>query len=55
MTRAMELLRQSRLPLGRVAESAGYQSAAAFGKAFKKFTGRSPRRFRRLERNRPHL
>lgn len=50
MTRAMELLRQSRLPLGRVAESAGYQSAAAFGKAFKKFAGRSPRRFRQLER-----
>jgi AraC-like DNA-binding protein len=50
MSRAMDLLQHGRLSLARVAETAGYQSAAAFGKAFRKYSGYSPRRFRQIGR-----
>lgn len=53
MLRAMELLRRTRLPLEVVAERSGYQSPAAFGKAFKKHTGHAPRRFRQLKEPTP--
>jgi AraC-like DNA-binding protein len=47
MTRAMELLRDTRMPLTRIAEQSGYESAAAFSKAFKKYTGLSPQQYQR--------
>lgn len=42
MTKAAELLRESDLPLGDVAERAGYHSEAAFSRAFKRVIGASP-------------
>lgn len=50
MTRAMEQLRDTRLPLARIAEQCGYESAAAFSKAFKKHSGNSPQQYRRGKR-----
>jgi AraC-like DNA-binding protein len=47
MTRAMKQLRGSRAPLTRIAEECGYESAAAFSKAFKKYAGLSPQQYRR--------
>ncbi|MGL5815657.1 MAG: cupin domain-containing protein [Aeromonas sp.] len=47
MVRAAELLRQpDHLPIGEVAQLVGYQSEAAFAKAFKQSTGLAPGRFR---------
>lgn len=42
MVRAGQLLRQDGLTLGRVAASVGYESEAAFSKAFKRETGWAP-------------
>ena len=47
MTKAAELLRESDLPLGAVAERAGYQSEAAFSRAFKRHQGQAPATYRR--------
>lgn len=47
MVRAGELLRQpDHLPIGEVAQRVGYQSEAAFAKAFKQLTGLAPGKFR---------
>ena len=47
MVRAGELLRQpDHLPIGEVAQRVGYQSEAAFTKAFKQLTGLAPGKFR---------
>ncbi|WP_434663927.1 cupin domain-containing protein [Aeromonas sp. NJAU223] len=47
MVRAAELLRQpDHLPIGEVAQRVGYQSEAAFAKAFKQSTGLAPGKFR---------
>jgi AraC-like DNA-binding protein len=47
MTKAAELLRESDLPLGAVAERAGYHSEAAFSRAFKRHQGTAPATYRR--------
>lgn len=47
MTKAAELLRESDLPLGAVAERAGYHSEAAFSRAFKRHEGTAPATYRR--------
>ena len=47
MTRAAELLRESDLPVGTVAERAGYHSEAAFSRAFKRHEGTPPATYRR--------
>jgi AraC-like DNA-binding protein len=47
MTKAAELLRESDLPLGTVAARAGYQSEAAFSRAFKRHEGTPPATYRR--------
>ena len=50
MTKAAELLRESDLPLGAVAERAGYHSEAAFSRAFKRHEGTAPATYRRQAR-----
>ena len=45
--RAMELLRESNLPLYEIASRVGYESDLAFTKTFKKHTGTTPTRFRK--------
>jgi AraC-like DNA-binding protein len=50
MARAIEQMRDSRVSLSRVAELCGYESAAAFSKAFRKHVGQSPRDYRRDRR-----
>lgn len=51
MVRAGELLRQpDHLPIGEVAQRVGYQSEAAFAKAFKQLTGLAPGKFRQQGR-----
>jgi AraC-like DNA-binding protein len=47
MRKACELLRETRLGMADIAEQAGYQSEAAFGKAFKKSIGTSPGAYRK--------
>lgn len=47
MERAYELLRDSDLPIGQVAEQCGYQHASSFSAAFKAQYGRHPRSTRR--------
>ncbi len=44
--RAKDLLRQSPLSIGRIAETLGYESQSAFGRAFRHHTGTTPRAFR---------
>ncbi len=41
------LLRETDLPVSAVAESVGYQNLKFFGKLFKRFTGLSPREYRK--------
>jgi AraC-like DNA-binding protein len=41
------LLRETELPVSTVAESVGYQNVKFFGKLFKRFTGLSPREYRK--------
>ena len=43
---AMKLLKNSTLTIQRIAEKMGYNDTANFGRAFKKWTGKSPRQFR---------
>ncbi len=47
MRRAQELLQDAGMSTAAVAAEVGYQSEAAFGKAFKKFAGKGPGRYRR--------
>lgn len=44
---ARKLLAETRLPVGRIAESLGFASAAYFTRAFQHLTGKSPTAFRR--------
>jgi AraC-like DNA-binding protein len=46
MTRAQTMLRAGNAPLSAVAREVGYESPFAFAKAFKRFTGQSPGRYR---------
>lgn len=50
---AMNWLRESDLPLAEMAEQLGYQSEAAFNRAFKGFTGKTPGALRREARRAP--
>jgi transcriptional regulator GlxA family with amidase domain len=47
MQRAAKLLRDEHLSLGQVAAGVGYDSEAAFNKAFKRWRGKTPGQFRR--------
>lgn len=47
MQKARELLSETRLGTGAIAEQVGYQSEAAFAKAFKKAVGAGPGAYRR--------
>lgn len=49
MTKAAELLRESDLPMIEVAERVGYQSEAAFNRAFKRWEGTAPATYRRQQ------
>jgi AraC-like DNA-binding protein len=47
MQRAVKLLKQEQLSLGKVASAVGYDSEAAFNKAFKRWSGKTPGQSRR--------
>ena len=47
---AMNWLREGDLPLAEMADQLGYQSEAAFNRAFKSFTGKTPGAIRREAR-----
>jgi AraC-like DNA-binding protein len=47
MQRAMQLLRRDDLTVAQTAERLGYSSDAAFSRAFRRFSGHSPRDWRR--------
>jgi AraC-like DNA-binding protein len=49
--RAKDLLRHSRRPIGRIAETLGYESQSAFARTFRRHTRTTPRAFRTGERN----
>jgi AraC family transcriptional activator of mtrCDE len=55
MTAAADSLRRSNASTGSVGEAAGYQSEAAFQRAFKKHVGLTPARFRRQTRQISHV
>jgi len=44
--RGKDLLRHTRLPIGRIAERLGYESQSAFTRMFRRHTGVTPRVFR---------
>lgn len=48
--KAQQLLQESRLNVGRIAEKTGYDSSTHFGRVFKEVTGMSPLRYRNLNR-----
>jgi len=50
MHKAIELIRESRLTTAEIAYQVGYESEAAFSKAFKKWNGKGPGAFRRENR-----
>lgn len=50
MENAMELLRETALPLREIAASVGIHDSFYFSKLFKKYTGRTPREFRLAHR-----
>jgi AraC-like DNA-binding protein len=47
MHKAIEMIQESRLTTAEIASSIGYESEAAFSKAFKKWNGRGPGAYRR--------
>lgn len=49
MHRAMEMIREGRLATAEIASLVGYESEAAFSKAFKKWNGQGPGAFRRKQ------
>lgn len=51
MENAMELLRETPLPLREIATSVGIHDSFYFSKLFKKYTGRTPREFRLAHRS----
>lgn len=50
MQRANVLLQETALPLSGLANRVGYESELAFAKAFKRFTGTTPAKYRKLNR-----
>ncbi len=48
ITRAANRMRSERISLSKLAESVGYNSDAVFSKAFRRITGQSPGRYRRV-------
>lgn len=50
--KAARLLRESSMPISRIAGETGYDSEVSFHKAFKRITGVPPGRFRATQRNR---
>jgi AraC-like DNA-binding protein len=50
MQKAKSLLREGRATIGEVAEAVGYESEAAFSKAFKRSVGTAPGAYRRAKR-----
>ena len=50
---AARLLREGRLPVAHVGERVGYESDAAFSRAFRRWTGRAPGEIRRASLERP--
>jgi AraC-like DNA-binding protein len=50
MQKAKSLLREGRATIGEVAEAVGYESEAAFSKAFKRAVGTAPGAYRRAKR-----
>lgn len=50
LNRACQLLRETKLPIGTVAESVGYQDCGYFGRLFKCRYGVTPEEYRRLGR-----
>jgi AraC-like DNA-binding protein len=53
--KALHLVRNTRVPLKRVAAELGFNSDASFNMAFKSWTGTTPMRFRKDEPNTMHL
>ena len=53
LQRAREMLQTNELAVERIAEELGYAEAASFSHAFRRWTGQSPRAFRRRQRDRP--
>ena len=46
LLQAKQLLAESNLPVGEIAEQVGYQSEAAFSRVFKKYVEQTPLKFR---------
>jgi AraC-like DNA-binding protein len=53
MLKASQLLKEDRLTLAEVANAVGYESEAAFSKAFKRWSGQAPGSYRRVRRSEP--
>jgi AraC-like DNA-binding protein len=51
MLKAAQLLKDNRLALAEIAASVGYESEAAFSKAFKRWSGQAPGCYRRERRS----
>jgi AraC-like DNA-binding protein len=51
-TMACDLLEKTDLPVAGVGRAIGYADAANFGRAFRQWTGRSPRAWRKLAKRR---
>ena len=46
--RALRRLRTTRLPIGQVAKELGFRDPSSFSRAFQRWTGMSPRAYRRM-------
>ena len=55
MLKASQLLKEDKQTLAEVANSVGYESEAAFSKAFKRWSGKAPGSYRRDRRTEPAL
>ena len=54
MLKAAQLLKEDKQTLAEVANAVGYDSEAAFSKAFKRWSGKAPGSYRRDRRSEPH-
>jgi AraC-like DNA-binding protein len=54
MLKAAQLLKEDKQTLAEVANAVGYESEAAFSKAFKRWSGQAPGSYRRDRRSEPH-
>lgn len=52
MSRGEQLLAETGLPIGQVAQSVGYRSASRFAQLFRAGTGLTPGEYRRLSKQR---